>query len=87
MKRKNTLMITCRDATFLYTKKKEGKLSLAERLALWFHLLMCKFCALFLKQTEDLEKAAHHSADTQDVTLSPEAKEKMRQALLNEGNN
>lgn len=87
MKRKNILWMTCREATFLHTQKQEGKLKVTERLGLYMHLFFCKLCALFFKQMEELEKAAHRSTQARNATLSLEAKEKMRQALLKQGNN
>jgi len=55
----NKIMISCKQATYLYEKKKEGKLDAPERFGLWVHLLYCRFCRLFIRQVEQIESAAH----------------------------
>jgi len=78
--------MTCRDATYLHGKKKEGKLSFTENLGLKIHLLYCSLCRLFFTQLDELEKHAHifsHSGKT-NSTLDKAAKEKMQQALTDE---
>jgi len=50
------LMITCKEATMLSVKKAEIKLSFQDRFRLFIHLLVCKYCRLFDKQTKMINK-------------------------------
>ncbi len=79
-------IISCKQATYLHTKKGEDKLSYAENLGLKLHLLSCSICRLFFKQIDELEKHAHHSSHKDNVTatLDPATKEKMQGALADE---
>lgn len=43
-------MLNCRDATQLISESQERKLSLKERMALKFHLMMCSGCQNFKEQ-------------------------------------
>ena len=49
-------MITCREATFLITRKRERPIGLRNSLRLIIHLLICEFCRRFSKQTRLIEK-------------------------------
>lgn len=44
------LNLNCRDATHLVLEGEERALSLGERLALKFHLAICKACPQFVRQ-------------------------------------
>lgn len=79
-----TLFANCRDVTFLHQKQREGKLSLAENIGYHLHLLYCKVCKLFIRQSEQIEKCVHHSAAKHKAELSADAKVKMQRALDNE---
>jgi len=57
-------MISCKEASYLTSKKEEGKISLAERLKLAFHLMMCRFCKMFDKQNTFI---AHHAKQMEDA--------------------
>lgn len=61
-------MISCKEATYLISKKEEGKLTLAERLKLSVHLAICGICRAFEKQSEFI---AHHATHVED-TLNPD---------------
>lgn len=78
--------MSCRDATYLHGKQKEGKLTFAERLGLNFHLLYCSICRLFFKQLDSLEEHTHAFAHTGKAIapLSETAKVKMKEALQKE---
>lgn len=45
------IFLSCKEATFLVSKKQETSISLFKSIQLKMHLLMCKFCALFNKQS------------------------------------
>lgn len=78
--------MSCRDATYLHGKQKEGKLSFTEALGLKIHLLLCSLCRLFFKQLDKLEEQAHIFSHTHEsnATLDMATKEKMKQALQEE---
>lgn len=61
-------MISCKEATYLISKKEEGKLTLAERLKLSVHLAICSICRAFEKQSEFI---GHHATRIDD-TLTPD---------------
>ncbi|MDB5282422.1 MAG: hypothetical protein JWO06_1497 [Bacteroidota bacterium] len=70
------LKMSCRDATYLHEKKREGKISMSESMGLWFHLLICKFCALFFRQIEKLEESSNQLSEKQ-FSLTAERKAKL----------
>ena len=57
------IAINCQQATYLHEKKREGKLSVLDRIGLWVHLLYCKFCSAFFKQLDVLEKSVKNIPD------------------------
>jgi hypothetical protein len=46
------LMITCKEATELINRREEGKISYLDKVKLFIHLLMCKFCSAYNKQLD-----------------------------------
>lgn len=74
--------MTCKEATYLHEIKKEGKLTLSQRVGLWVHLLYCNLCRRFVKQTDILSKQVKELSNNTG-TLSPDAKQKMQQAINN----
>ena len=54
------LMISCDKATFLITKAQEGEISFIEKIDLELHLMACKFCKLFRKQSSFLSDNVEH---------------------------
>ena len=79
----DTIVLTCRDATFLHAKQKEGKLTLGEAAGLKVHLLYCGLCRLFFKQLDSLED--HAQAFAQSASAAPPlddaTKQKMQEAI------
>lgn len=78
--------MSCREATYLHGKEKEGKLSFSESLGLKIHLMYCSLCRLFFNQLDELEEHAHifsHSHQS-NTTLDNAIKEKMSIALQEE---
>lgn len=45
------ILLNCKDATFLICKRQEASISFKENIQLSLHLLVCKVCAFFNKQT------------------------------------
>ena len=77
------IMITCKKATFLVSKKEENKLSFGERIQLKMHLAICKLCRLFEKQSWLFSKHAQHMHEHSDQRLSIKKKEEIKTALGN----
>lgn len=71
--------ISCKKATYLCSKKEEGKLSWIEKILLRFHMTICSLCRLFEQQSKIIAHQAKH-AECND-TLSEEAKNKMQETL------
>lgn len=59
-------MLTCKDATELMSQKMDGKLPLATRVSLGFHLLICKGCRNFNDQLHFIRKAVKRVAGDVD---------------------
>ena len=49
------MMISCKKAAELTCQSLDRPLSRRERLKLWFHLAMCRKCAAFRRQCDELE--------------------------------
>ncbi len=73
------LSISCKEATYLLSKKEEKKLGFFNRLKLNAHLAICSVCRHFDLQTEFMAKQAPHVHA--DLTLSQEAKDKIQVTL------
>ncbi len=50
------ILLNCKDATYLVSKKQETKISFVENIQLSLHLLVCKVCLFFSKQTNFLHQ-------------------------------
>jgi len=50
-------MLTCKEVTHLLSEGQDRKLTVAERVRLEMHLLMCTGCSNFRKQMDFLRKA------------------------------
>lgn len=76
------IAISCKQATYLHEKRKEGKLDNTERFGLWLHLLYCKFCRLFIRQVEQIESVTRgFYQNTGHIHLSPERKADLQKAF------
>ncbi|MBS1666966.1 MAG: zf-HC2 domain-containing protein [Bacteroidetes bacterium] len=74
------LMVNCREATMLMTKKEEGKISFREKLSLMLHTSMCSFCRRFEKQTTTIgSESKHVHAEGDQLTAS--SREKIERIL------
>jgi hypothetical protein len=78
----------CREATRLQSEALDKKLPFPKRVGLWLHLLICKWCRRYGKQIRFLRGAARqcpdHLTEAVPQTLSPEARERIRQRLQSE---
>jgi len=79
-------LITCQTATLLLEQRPEGGLSRGTRASLWLHLRYCQACHRYEKQTaliaEWARAAARNQANMPTGGLSEQAKERMRQRLV-----
>ncbi len=73
------MMITCKEATRMVSKKEEGKLSSVNRVRLWYHFAICSLCRLFYRQNDLLTKDAAGSFPT--APLSEQQKTEIIEAL------
>jgi hypothetical protein len=72
-------MLSCRHATRLISDGLDRSLSLAERLRLGVHLLVCGPCARFRRAARWLHRAL--ASPPADVRLPAEARDRIRRAL------
>lgn len=82
------LQQNCKKATWLVSTSFERRLSVKERLGLFFHLLVCSGCRLFKKQVRFLQQRLPFAAGKAVVPLPAEEKEKLNALIrkkLNEG--
>lgn len=75
------IYLSCKRATFLISKKEDGKLAPLEKLQLKLHLTVCAFCTRFEKQTKFFCNNAIHLHDHTHVKLSREKKEEIKSLL------
>ncbi len=79
----NSLMLSCRKATFLIEKKSEEDLKWLEKMQLFFHTRMCDACLRYAHQSHLLDEAftRHSNGNAEILTplkpLSNEVKEKI----------
>src|SRR5687768_5175177 len=80
-----TLSPNCREASRLQSAALDQPLSLRRRFGLRLHLLICKWCRRYGKQIRFLREAVRERPDdlseTAPRSLSPEARERLKQAL------
>lgn len=79
-------MLTCKDATRLVSEGQERALGLRERWSLRVHLWLCDNCRRFERQVRLLRQAmrimaSRSETESQDIDLSPEARERIRKAI------
>ncbi len=72
-------IIPCKQATFLISKRHETSLALREAYDLLMHLLVCKFCRRFMKQTRILIRLMRNL--NVDEGLTVEERQKLRELL------
>ncbi|MBC7350764.1 MAG: hypothetical protein H5U08_00245 [Thermogutta sp.] len=81
-------MLRCREISQLVSEAMDRKLPLRQRWAVWMHLMMCGLCAGFARDLRLLRRALRShperlisNADQLDVTLSEQARERIKAAL------
>ena len=81
-------MLSCREVTQLVSESLDRDLPLRQRMSMKMHLLMCKLCSRYNKQLSSLREAIHlHAMRDEDIdvypaSLSSEARERIKQSLI-----
>ncbi|MCH7534253.1 MAG: hypothetical protein IH948_00620 [Bacteroidetes bacterium] len=77
------LMLDCKQATLLISKSQEVELNVGEKLKLRAHLMACKYCNLFKKESQFLEDNISHMINDLDQgnTLSEDSKKALQEAI------
>lgn len=80
-------MLSCKQASQLVSQSLDRQLTTRERFALKLHLLICKYCTRFSQQLTAMRVALLRNTQAIEndasLTLSPEAKARITQALNN----
>ena len=63
-------MLTCKQASFLASKKLDKKLTIRERFNFSLHTAMCGLCRHYAKEIEVLHKLMQKVGKTEDTLLS-----------------
>ncbi len=80
-------MLTCKEASFLVSKKLDGNLNRRERIRLWLHLAMCSLCRHYardVKKLHEMMKKAGEAGQTLlpgAVKLSRQSRERIKNTL------
>lgn len=79
-------MLTCREVTALYSESMDRSLPLGQRLSLWAHFAMCKWCKRYKQQLLFIRRALRENPDRligqePQAVMSPEVRERLRQVL------
>jgi hypothetical protein len=81
-------MMKCKEASQLISRNLDQPLSMRERLALKFHLIICKYCYRFSQQLQKLHVAIHNLSksieDDTNITLPSETKKRIVASLKSE---
>jgi hypothetical protein len=77
----NFIYLSCKKATFLISKKEEGKLTPLEKIQLKLHLNICDFCTRFEKQTKFFSRNSIHLHDHSGDKLSDQKKQEIQSLL------
>ena len=80
-------MLTCKEVSYLASKKLDEKLTLKERMGFWLHIGMCHLCRRYatdIKKLHALMKKASKSGLAllpESVKLSEQSRERIKQVL------
>ncbi|WP_143310121.1 anti-sigma factor family protein [Chitinophaga vietnamensis] len=76
-------MPSCKDATMLVEKRLQQPVSFIERMGLALHLLICKYCRRYAKQSSIIDAAVHESQEQQPSATNDVLDENIKQAWEN----
>jgi len=71
----------CKDATYLTVKSEHAPLKVSEKILLNFHLMMCKYCRYFVKQSKKINSLFRASYDKNELNLSEDKKQALNQLI------
>jgi hypothetical protein len=80
-------MFSCKEVTRMVSESMDRTLPLGQRIGIRMHLWMCHLCSAYRKQLLFIRKTMqHYTAQMEQiidpaVSLSPEAKERIKQTL------
>jgi len=80
-------MLTCEEASYLASKKIDGKLRWNERIGFWLHIAMCRLCRRYAKDIKKLHALMLKKGKTgqvllpESVTLSEKSRERIKKVL------
>lgn len=81
------LSLSCRRAVRLQSEAMDHPLALRQRIGLWLHLRLCRWCRRygaqlrFIRETSRAPAKANRNAFAPHARLSPEARERLRRRL------
>ena len=78
---KKLINITCHKATYLSSKKEEGKATFLENVQLKMHHAICNGCKLFATQTAYIGKNASQAHQFSKAVLSDASLNKMKKMI------
>ncbi len=76
-------MLTCKEVSFLASKKLDKELSLRERIGFLFHTAMCRLCINYAKDLKELHAMMLKAGKTRQIPLSESSRlsEKSRKRI------
>jgi hypothetical protein len=80
-------MLSCKEVTQLVSESLDRDLHIHQRMAMWIHIFMCKYCSRYRRQLMKLRDViGRHSLHSEDIEfdgacLSPEARKRIKQSL------
>ncbi len=79
-------MFSCKEVTQMVSESMDRDLPRYQRIGIWIHLMMCKFCSRYRQQLMSLRKvlrsqALHDENNEPHAKLSPEARERIKKSL------
>ena len=80
-------MITCKEASYLASKKMDEKLTRRERMGFWLHIAMCSLCRCYARDVKKVHAVMLKAGKTgqlllpESVKLSKQSRERIKQAL------
>ena len=80
-------MLTCKEASFLASKKLDQKLVWRERIGLYLHIAMCDLCRRYVKDIKNMQQVMQNLGKTglsllpESVKLSRQSRDRIKQAL------
>lgn len=75
-------VFNCKEVSRLVSESMDGQLSWNQRLGIRFHLMMCRYCARFSKQLEQMRTFIQQSLDREvSSKMDEDVKKKIKERL------